>query len=373
MGAEAISGMSDAEREGWRVLHVEADEAMEAAKALQLRAAGVLAAADIFAPLPPVNWMCQALDVAPGAPLLIAGYGFSGKTVSAQDLALAVATGTAAWGAFPVRAGRVLHLDFEQGAHLTRWRYQRLVRARGIDPAALDDRLALAVMPGWYVDADTRDDLARMSDGFDVVILDSFRAACPHTDENSSEARIPLDRLTRISERTGTTFAVIHHARKPSQNAQGGARMAIRGSGALFDACGSVIVFSAEKGEPVTVAHEKARISGRLHPDFRLWIEDVDVDGDPTAGLRVTCLADAPSGAQASPSDRFEEAKRLVLALVREEGETGGVNVVASRLGRRKTDVSAAVDELVRLGLIRKGGTYKAPILTYAGTDHDSE
>ncbi len=330
----------------------------------------LLSAGDIFAPLPPVNWLCQALDVAPGAPLLIAGYGYSGKTLAAQDLALAVATGTAVWGRFPVRAGRVLHVDYEQGTYLTRMRYQRLARARGIDPRELEGRLTLAPMPEWYLDGDTRDELPRLCDGMDLVIVDSLRAASPRLEENSSEARIPLDRLTRISEATGVMPVVIHHARKPRDDAKGGARMAIRGSGAFYDACGSVLVFAAEKGEPVTVAHEKARITGRTHSDLLLHIEDVDVDGDPAAGLRVTAT-DAPAKATPSAADRLAEAKARVLELVQAEVTTGGVNVLRARLGIRKEDVSAAVDELVRGRALFRGGTCRHPTLSVQGTTHD--
>jgi hypothetical protein len=330
---------------------------------------GVLSAAEIFAPLPPVQWLCQALDMAPGPPTLVAGYGFSGKTVALQDFALAVASGTQAWGMFPVRTGRVLHLDYEQGAHLTRLRYQRLARARGIQPADLGDRLAVAVMPQWGLDNDTHDELSLLADGFDVLIVDSFRAASPHTDENSSEARIPLDRLTRISEALGVTPIVVHHARKPSQNAQGGARMAVRGSGALYDACGSVLVFGGEKGEPVTVAHEKARITGRTHPDFRLWIEDVEVDGNPTAGLRVSVLSDPESGSVEVP-DRFGALKGRILELVRQEGGTlhGGKNLIRARLGARNDDVRAAVDDLCAHGALRNVGSRQNPILTLGST-----
>lgn len=331
----------------------------------------LLQSGDIFAPLPPVNWLCEALDMAPGAPILFAGYGFSGKTISAQDLALAVATGMPAWGRFPVRQGRVLHVDYEQGAHLTRLRYQRLARAHGIDPRALDGRLVLAPLPPWYIDSDTGDVLTRLCEGFDMVIVDSFRAACPHTDENASDARIPLDRLGRMSERTGVAPVVVHHARKPVRDAQGGARMSVRGSGALYDACGSVLVFAAEKGEPTTVAHEKARITGRPHADFQLWIEDVEIDGDPNAGLRVSCLNS--TGPTRAP-DRFTELKGRVLEVVRAEGTfTGGVNLLRSRLGAKKDDVSAAVTDLEKEGAIRRDGSYHRPTLVYVGTDGDSQ
>ncbi len=342
----------------------------------------LLDVAEIFAPLPAVNWLCQGLDVAPGAPMLVAGYGFSGKTVALQDFALAVAMGSGlhgpggglVWGAFPVRRGRVLHLDYEQGAYLTRMRYQRLARARGIDPRDLVGRLTYAPLPDWYLDGDTTDELSRLSEGCDLIIVDSFRAACPRTDENSSEARIPLDHLGRVSERTGTAIAAVHHARKPAKDSQGGARMSVRGSGALYDACGSVLVFSAAKGEPISVTHEKARISGRPHEDFRLWIEDVEIDGDPTAGLRVSRLDATALEAKQEPSNRYSETKGRVLALVREEGTVaGGVNVLRARLGARKDDVSAAVTELVKAGAIRRGGPRNEPTLTAVGTTEDSK
>ena len=48
----------------------------------------------IFADLGPVPWMCQGLKLAPGAPTIVAGASFSGKTAMMQSVALGVATGT---------------------------------------------------------------------------------------------------------------------------------------------------------------------------------------------------------------------------------------------------------------------------------------
>ena len=344
-------------------------EMLEGARVAHPATGGLLSAAEIFAPLPPISWLCESFDVAAGAPVLLAGYGYSGKTVAAQDLALAIATGTNAWGRFPVRTGRVLHLDYEQGSYLDRLRYQRLAAARGIDPRSIDGRLVLSPMPGWYIDDDDQgDDLARLSEGFDLGIVDSFRAACPRTDENSSDARVPLDRLTRISEKTGTSWLVIHHARKPSQNAQGGARMAVRGSGALYDACGSVLVFAGEKGDPVTVEHEKARITGRTHEPFQLWIEDVLTDEGPRGGLRVSAI-DGPPATKQTPSQRVEEVQGRVMEFIQDQGgTTGGNNVVAQYVGGRRETLNAAISELVRAGRLERGGTTKEPTLTIQGT-----
>ncbi len=326
---------------------------------------GPLEAEAIFAPLEPVNWLCRSIDIAPGAPLLSAGNGYGGKTISAQELAIAVATGTKAWGLFPVRQGRVVHLDWEQGSYLTRERYQRLARGRGIDPRELNGRLKLYSFPPFYLDSlDLTLEFHQLCEKADLVIVDSNRAACPSTDENASGARQPLDNLTRISERTGTVFDVIHHSRKPTKDAQGGARASIRGSGALFDACASVLVFSAQKGK-ILVSHEKARISGRTHPGFSLEIADVEIDGNPRAGLRVTASSIGGPSTPTPASTALQAVKERVLARVVEQGGrfTGAINRMAKELEARKEDVSAAIAALIDEGQLDRTGSQRDPVL----------
>jgi len=271
---------------------------------------------EIFAPLPPIEWTVRGLDFCAGAPHLIAGYGFTGKTVAAQSLALAVATGGKVWGTFDARPGRVLHLDYEQGRRLTLERYQRLAAASMLSPDELGNRLSVACLPSIYLDsANAEAVLSRECEGHALLIVDPLRAAAPTLEENDSGARFVLDLLARVSERTGVVALVLHHARKPQKDAAGGAKTAIRGSGALFDACASVLVFEADKGEPTLVQHEKARTSGRLAGDFLLRIEDVDVDGNPRGGLSVTAVG-APSPAAAG-SAKIAATAPVVLEVIR--------------------------------------------------------
>src|SRR5690349_13351909 len=63
----------------------------------------------IFADLPPIDWVCQGLGLTPGAAACFAGYGFVGKTVIAQSIALAVAAGGDVWGLFSSKRGNVVH------------------------------------------------------------------------------------------------------------------------------------------------------------------------------------------------------------------------------------------------------------------------
>src|SRR5450432_1616137 len=106
-----------------------------------------LNAAAIFGALEPVKYLLEAFDICPGAPTLIAGAGFTAKTVALQSAALSIAAGLKVWGQFSARAGRVLHVDYEQGAHLTRKKYQRLAASMMIGPDDVADRLVLVSMP----------------------------------------------------------------------------------------------------------------------------------------------------------------------------------------------------------------------------------
>lgn len=319
----------------------------------------------IFAPLEPIKHLVAPLDLCPGAPALFAGYGYSRKTLSAQAMSLAVAAGQSVWGCFSARQGRVLHVDYEQGARLTRERYQRLALGMDLGPSDLGDRLALVSMPHVYLDGGTLEGfLVERFAGFDLAIIDSFRAACPSIEENDSSARLVLDVLTRVSERTGCIVVVIHHARKPSRDSgAGGAKMAIRGSGAIFDACGSVLVFEADKGEPTRVSHEKARVTGRLVEDFELSTVDVEIGNDPRAGVLVTANAaksreDAADDVQAARRRaRTDRLMGELRALFEREPEQRGADAIAATLGRKASDVRQILKVMVERGDVEQTGT----------------
>lgn len=90
----------------------------------------------IFAPLPPASWVVKGLQLGTGRPAIFAGYGSSGKTLAAQALALAVASGRPPWQhpAFLCeKPRRVIHIDHEQGRRGTLLRYQRLATGMDLD------------------------------------------------------------------------------------------------------------------------------------------------------------------------------------------------------------------------------------------------
>lgn len=238
----------------------------------------LLGGSEIFAPLGPIPYLLEVLDICPGAPTLFAGLGFSAKTLLAHALGLAVACGAPTWGAYPVQPGRVVFLDFEQGQYLTRRRIQRMARGMGLVPDG--DDLRLASMPPMYLDDGAAEsELRTLCQDVSLLVVDSLSASCPSLDENAASARRVLDMLGRVSEATGCVVVVIHHARKPSAQAEGGARAAIRGSGALFDACGSVVCFERQSDGTIRLTHEKARMSGKLAEPIHVSIIDTDGGG----------------------------------------------------------------------------------------------
>lgn len=310
----------------------------------------------IAAPLPKTHALIPSLDIGSGAPSLIAGYGYSRKTIAAQAMALSVADGRPLWGSRHIATpGPVVHLDFEQGERLTRDRYQRLARGMGVELAGLGPKLRLASLPRTKLtDPGAEGELERLLDGCALCIIDSLRAAAPTLDENSSEVRRVLDSMAAVSDRTRCAVVFIAHARKPSHDQPNGNRTAIRGSGAIYDACSSVMVFVAEKGEPTTVSHEKARGTGVLADDFLLDVEDIGNDGDPKWGLRVV-----ESGVAIENFDPVTDLRRRILAAIR-PGDLTNVEAIRIRVQARKADVAAILGELRESGqVVVAGGVYR--------------
>jgi hypothetical protein len=320
------------------------------AKAVQLTRA-----ADLFAPLPPTNWLCEALELAPGPPAIWAGFGFGGKTYAAQALALAIATGRDVWGAFRCRQGRVLHMDFEQGRILTSRRYQKLARGMGIGPDDVADRLEVAVLPLLNLALPSAEKLLlEGTTGCALCIVDSYRAACPTIDENSSTARLPLDAMTRVSERNDCMFLVLHHANKPSaEQRPGGARMSMRGSGALYDACASQHVFTGSKGKPTVVHHEKARLTGKPRADFELEIRDILDDRGAFDGVEVVC-SQAPDPDSVRNAGLTAIKHRILAFLASNPGSTR--ESIKGRVTGNDGDKVLCLNELVDEGKVRETG-----------------
>jgi hypothetical protein len=309
---------------------------------------------EVFLPLPPTPWVSKELQIGPGRPAMLAGYGASAKTMAAQSMILSVAAGVPVWGKFHCERGIAKHLDYEQGFKATARRYQRLARGMGLDPREIVNNLFVAPFPTCYLNsAAALDVYAKACDGASLVVIDSLRGALPGEDENASGVRAFVDVLTQVSEKTGTTVLLLHHAGKPKEG-QTDARMMLRGSSALFDAAGCVLLVTnpKRKEDPRIVQQAKPPADSEAAgiDDFGLRIEDVlDDEGSPT-GVRVV-HAELAVNAPPKPDERYERDAKVLLELVK--GHAGcSKRFLRARAGYRGGRVDEVLDALLEEGRV---------------------
>lgn len=292
--------------------------------------------AALFAALPAQRWCVPGLQIGPGRPTLIAGYGSSAKTLASQSLALSLASGHAVWGRFDSSPMTVLHIDYEQGYFATAKRYQRLAIGHGIDLRELENRLHYIEMPRVYLDKrGCEDEYLRACEGVDLVIIDALRGAAPFTDENDSSFRQAIDVLTYVSQRTGCSFLVLHHASKPKKDSGNDARTLARGSSAIYDASGCVFNFVARPGDDarlVTQVKVPAEAEGATLEPFELVVSDVEIDGNAKAGVRCMWRVPLPVDESAKAEAEFERDAALILKAV-SKAPGGQSNVIVSKCG----------------------------------------
>jgi AAA domain-containing protein/DnaB helicase-like protein len=276
-------------------------------------------AAELAAPLAPISWLCKELRLARESVTIVGGYGYSRKTLFAQALCLAIASGTSAIGVFSTTRAAVVHVDYEQGRRTTHGRYQRMARAAGI--SLRETSLSVATFPRLRLNSPSaREHWRRLLDATraGLVVIDSLRAAVSDVDENSSEYREHIDLIGQECKRASAAAVIIHHAKKPDQGrGSGGDKYALRGSGAIFDALDEHFMLAGEKGEPTRVKHEKDRLLGNELEDFGLdAIDIVGTDGDPRWGLQLVHL-------EREQLDQREQARRAASASSPQEGNGG--------------------------------------------------
>jgi hypothetical protein len=330
----------------------------------------------LFATLPAQRWCVPGLQLGPGRPTLIAGYGASAKTLASQSLALSLASGRPVWERFDSSPMRVLHVDYEQTYFATAKRYQRLALGHGIDPRELSDRLEYVEMPRVYLDRKSaEEEYLQACNGFDLVIIDALRGAAPHTDENDSSFRASVDVLTYVSQRTGCSVLLLHHASKPKKDAGGDGRSLARGSSAIFDASGCVLNFVAKPGDAARLVQQvkmPAEAEGSALDPFELVVEDVAIGGSASGGVKVVWRQPVPVDESAKASEEFERHAALIMKAVRRMPEGQSSNAIVARCGvhrNRALDVLRALADEGRVELVAGKGRSKLYRLAVTGGD----
>jgi len=311
---------------------------------------------DLWKQDPPEDLVVPGLGLCAGPPTGLFGQGYSGKSVAAFAMGMAIAIGKDVWGVYSAKEGRWVHLDYEQGKKRSKALVQRLAKGFGVDRRELTDggRFDIAIYPDVTLTSSRAvDAYARAMDGATICTADALKGMTPSVDENSSEMRDHMGVLRLASEKTGCMVVLIHHAGKTPQDGARPRKEAGRGSSAIFDECQSVFVLSGKKGEPTTVSHEKDRVTGLTVDDFGLLIRDVPTDdGNPRGGLQVVHLDPQQLGRNGgSDGERsFARKKQVVKEAIAKNPGVGGTGVVSQMLSMRKSDVADAVSQLVAEG-----------------------
>ena len=327
----------------------------------EVDANGWVTAAAIAAWDPPaIDWLIEGLALAPGAPVLLSGYGGSGKTTLAQHLAVCVAarglSGPSVLGVLKVgHTGPVTHIDYEQGIELTARRYRDLGLAAD---AQLRFRAPPTLMPGLAGDPSARAWLADAARGQRLVIVDSLVAGLGAAleDENSANVREPLDWLGRVSLETGAVVLVIHHSRKTQRG--GDSRQTARGSSAITDAV-SVHLNYERTGDGGGALLRLAKL--RRSPPAGML---AGLLGDGVAVTSDLRLGETPAERESATTSALGPA--IVTAMATHADAAGGLKTAdvcralgVSSQGTEWREVRTALEGLLQDGVVRFEGALR--------------
>jgi len=172
---------------------------------------------DLFAPVPPIDWIVENVLVAGEATLLVADGGV-GKSFFALALSLAVAGGDRFVGN-PVTRGRVVYVDEEGSPSLALQRMEQLgatipakrnidyLSFQGIDLVREPEKL---IEDCWQADPV-------------LVVLDSHAKVARMAEENSNSemSRVWDEGITKLARTVGCAVLVIHHTRGSDDSSRG--------------------------------------------------------------------------------------------------------------------------------------------------------
>ena len=353
----------------------------------------------------PTPWVCEALGWCSGRPPMIIGYAGTGKTYAVLDAGCSLMIGRPIWGHFEVaHPCRVLLVDFDAGERATKKRMQRLLAGHDVQQAALADaarevaaRRGEDVRELFEVERDPRlqyagekvnaKDTAAFERawtaavrGFDVVILDSLRKVAPSLDENDSRSGEVMAALGRVSDATGATILVVHHAGRSGP--AGGPKKRLqeqgRGTSAVDGHAGAQLVLTRDDDLRRCEIGREAQEADRKPPEpwYLDLVRVVDKHGRPV-GHRI----EHRSAEQAKPPEAVErvnardrardsDVRRAILEAVTRHAGTEGVHgkdaacklaEVSPRDGRPIVDVLLTQGLLVDRGKANRPRLFSAP------------
>jgi len=306
-------------------------------------------AAQLGDPTAPLRWLLRDLFLV-GAAGILGGAPKTGKSFFALELAVAVASATAAAGRFAAPApGRVLLCAAEDPPAVVVQRLAALATAHDATLATLP--VDVIVEPG-----------VRLPDGLErlaatvaqvtprLLILDPL-IRLHRADENSAaDMAVILDGLRTLARASDCAILLVHHTRKAP--AGGIAGHGLRGSSDLH-AFGDTNLYLRRLGPDTALELRIEHRAAPCPPPLRLHLR---VDDTGSASIARFVCEDGP------PSDPL---RARALALVRRAPTPLSTDAVRTTLGVRKQTLLGLLHRLAADGLIRRvgraGWTVQAP------------
>lgn len=208
--------------------------------------------------LPGPSWLIEGLwgEHAVG---ILGGEPKCCKSFLSLELAIAVASGGACLGKYPVHSpGPVLLYAAEDSAHIVKARLNGIAHARNQKLQNLN----IQVITAEKLRLDQTADVESLDATIQAVrprflILDPFVRLHRIDENSSSEVAMILEHLRRMQRRHATSILIVHHAKKNGGTTRAG--QALRGS-SEFHAWGDSNLYMRRKGDRLmlTVEHRAA-------------------------------------------------------------------------------------------------------------------
>lgn len=305
------------------------------------------------------------LDLGPGRPCGLWSAPGAGKNITAQAIAVAVASGRKVFDRLAATRGRVLHITYDYGAMATKLRYRQLANGIAVEPAELAGQLELAPFPSVNLASpDALEAFTQRFHGFDLVVLDNLRTATGNANENDSTFGAFVQILGTASEKTGATALYLHHTKKSDDG-----KVDInsgRGSGAILGASGSVWGIEVDGNENRRLVHLRAHdmAEDMIAP---LWLTLAKGDGgafDTSTHTRALTLAAHdvdPAKANQRARDEQRQDAAVIAAIIKRPGI--GAADLRTDSGLQDKVADAAVARLLKQGRVedRGSGAQRAP------------
>ncbi len=219
--------------------------------------------------IPPVEFFISQLVQKCGR-TLISAHTNVGKSMMAQNLVMALASGAEVLGIQNIIKANVLYLDFEMGEREMKKRLQKM---RGIGEVEKGRLFLKSVLGKNILEPDVQTMFASWIEQLEieVIVIDPISSAWIGDENNRSDVSKITSFFDSLIDRFEVSFVVVHHWRKSSRDQSGGGEMAA--GSYKWTAWPEIHVTLKGDADNLIVECQKARSFKKFHP-FRVTLNE---------------------------------------------------------------------------------------------------